>query len=353
MALQPNQLDDFVANTLPFFHKNRWKDISLDQQDYIFASRTFEGGKIPVRGGQYLQEQIQVRNTGTFEYTGLYGVADAKVVDLIKTSTMDWSMNRVHWIYDIYENDFQSGPETILRTIQVRQHSMYNDYFEGMEAALWGAPTSSTQDPKVPAGIPFWVQKSASAKPFGFNGGNPSGFSAGAGGLNSDTYPNWKNGTFRYDALSQDDALSKWAEACHKCYFKAPRSYAELDGGKPRYSFYTTYPVLEQLHKLMTASNDNLGNDVGKYRDTALFKGVPVVWVPALTNSSSSVVDTSNPIYGIDWSVIKYYYKQGADRKLHAPITPESQPSVRKVYMDSWGNFICTNRRALFVGTST
>ena len=110
MALQPNQLDDFVANTLPFFHKNRWKDISLDQQDYIFAARTFESGKIPVRGGQYLQEQIQVRNTGTFEYTGLYGVADAKVVDLIKTSTMDWSMNRVHWIYDIYENDFQSGP---------------------------------------------------------------------------------------------------------------------------------------------------------------------------------------------------------------------------------------------------
>ena len=39
MALQPNQLDDFVKNTLPFFHKNRWKDISLDLQDYIFASK--------------------------------------------------------------------------------------------------------------------------------------------------------------------------------------------------------------------------------------------------------------------------------------------------------------------------
>ena len=219
MALQPNQLDDFVANTQPYFFKNRWKDISLDQQDYIFASRTFEGGKVPIRGGQNLQEQIQVRNTGSFEHTGLYGVADAKVVDHMKTATMDWSMNRVHWIYDIYENEFQSGPETILRTINVRQHSMYSDYFEGMEEALWSAPASSTQDPKVPAGIPFWVQKELPLKPFGFNGGNPSGFSAGAGGLDSDAYPNWKNGTFRYDALSQDDALSKWSEACHKCYF--------------------------------------------------------------------------------------------------------------------------------------
>ena len=100
---------------------------------------------------------------------------------------------------------------------------MYNDFFEGMEERMWTAPTSNTQSPRPPSGIPFWLQQSATAA-FGFNGGDPSGFAAGAGGIDSDTYPNWKNGTFTYNAISDDDALDKWAEACEKCYFKAPRS---------------------------------------------------------------------------------------------------------------------------------
>lgn len=349
MALGPLQLADLVRHTENHKLKQKWQDLSLNLQHYTVVSRFFQRAKMAIRGGPQLQEQLQVRNTGTFQKTGLYARHTSKVVDHGATVTVPWSASVVHWTYDVEEDAFQSGPETTLRTIRMRMHAMYNDYFEGLEYELWGSGADPTAKPAPCYGLLDWIQK-GSTDAFGFNGGDPAAFSNGIGNISVNNVPNWSNGTFRYTQISQNDLMDKLAEACAKCYFEPVHSYEEIVGGKPKYVLYTTYPVLEGFQKALTASNDNLQIDLGKFRGRVLFKGHPVEWVPALTEDASPVQDPTNPIIGIDWSTIDLFHKEGKDKYMLPVVIPEEQPTVRRHYMRSWYNTMCHDRRRNFIG---
>lgn len=349
MALLPDQLDDFVNLTLDQFKKKKWIDLSLDQQHHIFAQKFLSGStREPVRGGVQLNWKVQTSNTGTAKFSELYSVDATAVKDLTTEAKQQWTKSTVNFSYDVDEDAMQSDRETIIRELQVREHSMYNDWFELMEEALWSAPASSSQSPRRPSGIPFWIQKDATTPAGGFTGGDPSGFSAGAGGIAVSDVPNWKNWSFNYtSAGSRDDLVEKARKACEFTQFMAPKQYAELGGGKSDsdWAFYTTYNVQSSLEKLLESRNDNLGVDLAKYAGAVTLKGNPIIWVPYLQNN-----DSSNPFYGVNHRVFKWFFKQGREMLRHAPKEAAKQHTVREVHMDTWGNFVCYNRRKLFVG---
>jgi len=350
MALYHDQLDDFVELTLDNFKKRNWVDISLDNQHHIFASRMFKSKKVPERGGVRLNWKVQTTNTGNARHTGLFAVDNTNVIDLTQKATQEWSKQTVSFSYDVDEDEFQSDMETIVSEIKVREHSMYNDFFELMEESMWSAPASSTSDPRPPSGIPFWIQKHATE---GFNGGDPEGFTNGAGGLATATFPRWKNYTFRYVNKTRDDLIAKWYRACSFTYFQAPHNYPQLGkGGMADWAFYTTYRVLEPLERLLEGRNDNLGVDLAWSSGKTLFKGIPVEWVPALEHSTSTAQDTTDPIYGINWKVFKYFFQKKRHMLRHKPQKAPHQHTVRNVFMDNWGNFSCYNRRLCFVGNT-
>ena len=169
MPLLPDQLDDFVNLTLDNFKKRRWVDISLDNQHHIFASKMFKRkGKDPEKGGVQLNWKVQVSNTGTAKHSELYAVDATGVKDLTQSAKQQWSKQTVNFSYDIDEDSMQSDRETIIREIEVREHSMYNDFFELMETAMWSAPSSDSQSPRPPSGVPFWIQKSTTTPGGGF-----------------------------------------------------------------------------------------------------------------------------------------------------------------------------------------
>jgi len=348
MALLPDQLDDFINLTLDNFKRKSWVDLSLDNQHHVFASRFLKGkGADPERGGVQLNWKVQTANTGTAKHSELYAVDATGVKDLTTQAKQQWSKQTVNFSYDVDEDDMQSDRETIIREIAVRRHSMYNDFFELMETALWSAPSSDSQSPRPPSGIPFWVQKSTTTPGGGFTGGNPSGFSSGAGGISTGTVANWKNWAFNYTSVSRDDLVAKTRKACEFSYFLAPRQFAELGGGQgdSDWGFFTTYNVLESLEKLLEGRNDNLGVDLAKYAGSVILKGNPVSWVPYLQNN-----DSSDPIYGVNYRVFKYFFKTGKNQVVHPPQKAARQHTVREVHMDNWGNFVCYNRRRVFVG---
>lgn len=348
MPLLPDQLDDFINLTLDNFKRKRWVDISLDNQHHVYASKFFEKkGKDPEKGGVQLNWKLQTANTGTAKHSELYSVDATGVKDLTTEGKQQWSKQTVNFSYDIDEDVFQSDRETIIREVQVREHSMYNDFFELMETALWSAPSSSTQSPRPPSGIPFWIQKSTTTPGGGFTGGNPSGFTGGAAGIDSSSVSNWKNWAFNYTTASRDDLVAKCRKAIEFCYFLAPKQYSELGGGQADsdWGFFTTYNVLEDLEKLLEGRNDNLGVDLAKYAGSVVLKGNPVTWVPYLQNN-----DSSNPIYGVNWRVFQYFFRKGKHMLRHSPQKAARQHTVREVHMDNWGNFVCYNRRRLFVG---
>ena len=342
MALNLEQIDDFVELTLNRFKKDEWVDISLPLQQYHFASRWFKSKKKPERGGPLLEWKLRVRNQGTAKHSGLYAVDDTNRVNVMTKGKQEWSKQTVNYIYDIDEEAFQSGPETIIREMLLNEQGLYNDFFELMETAMWTAPSSSSLDPRPPSGIPFWIQKNAT---LGFNGGDPSGFSDGAAQIVTGTYPRWKNYTGTYVQVSRDDLVEKVVNACDFCYFQAPKSYPEIGGGESDWGFYTVHSVLATMRRMLQAGNDNLGPDVARWAGQVMIKGNPVTWVPALTNSESDAYDSQAPFYGLNWNKFEYFFKSGRNMVKHPPKQASNQHTVRERHMDNWGNFVCYDRR--------
>lgn len=341
-ALTHEQLDDFIQLTLNRNKRNTWVDISLPLQKYHFASKWFKAKKKPEKGGPLLEWKLRVRNQGTAKHSGLFAVDDTNRVNVVTNGKQGWSKQTVNYIYDLDENAFQSDMETIINEMELNEQGLYNDFFELLETSMWTAPASSALDPMPPAGIPFWIQKTAT---LGFNGGDPSGWSDGAGRIATGTYERWKNYGGTYVQVTRDDLVEKVVNAMDFTEFESPAPYPELGGGESNWGLYTVHSVLATMRRMLQAGNDNLGPDVARWAGQVLIRGIPVVWVPALTNSDSDAYDSSAPFYGINWNKFEYFFKTGRDMIKHPPKQAGNQHTVRERHMDNWGNFVCYDRR--------
>ena len=227
----------------------------------------------------------------------------------------------------------------------VRELDAMNSMAELNEENLWSAPTGPNDN--RPWGIPYWIQKDASTTPGGgFNGGNPTGFSGGAGGIDSSLYPKWKNWTFGYTNVTTDDLIKKVKKALRYCKFMPPHKFPETGFGDFKFEMFTVYDVLEKCERLAEQRNDNLGVDLAKYMGAVMIGGFPMRWVPYLTDN-----DSTNPIYGINWKVFRPFVKKGCMNRRHPPKPAANQHNVREVHIDTVMNYLVTNRRSTFVGS--
>lgn len=344
--LTPEQIDDFATLTLSKFRKLKWHDISLEHQHYV-ASMLIDEKRIMEDGGKDISFRVKTANTGNARNTGMFAQDQTAVEDVMVPGTCEWRKQTTNFSYDIDEPAFQSGPETIVRLLDVREHDALSDLAELQEENLWSAPSSSSDN--RPYGIPFWVKKDATTTVGGaFNGGNPTGFSSGAAGISSTTYPRWKNWTFGYTNPSTDDLVAKMKKAMAFTNFQSPVPYPELGHGKSDYMIFTTYDVQEPLERLAETRNDNLGKDVARYIDSVTVGGVPLKWVPYLQAN-----DSTGPVYGINFRYLRPYCKTGATMRRSKPMPKAGQNTVRVVHIDNWMNYICENRRAQWVGSTS
>lgn len=343
--LLPDQLDDFINLTLSNYQRGEWVDLSLSLQDYVFARRFMTKKKRKFdAGADYFRFKVQTTNLGTARNTEMYAIDQPQQKDLTTEAKVPWTKQDVVWSYDIDEPEFQTDRETIVEEVLIREHSAENSFFELMETNTWTAPSSSSQRPRSPFGIPYWIVKDTTTSG-GFNGTNPSGFTSGAADLSSTTVPNWANWAGAYTAVTRDNLITYMETACDKTIFKSPRRFAALGGSVEEgdYEYFTTYRVVQPLRKILRAQNDDLGGDLNKYTEV-MFRGNPVTWVPYLEAN-----DTSDPVYGINFNVFFYYVKKGRDMMRHPPKQSPHQQTVREVYTTHWGNFACVNRRRLWV----
>lgn len=353
-SLRPDQIADLVQATQRNFRSPQWVDISLPFQDYFFA-RLIKGkgkGKMrkrPERGGPYLDWKLRVRNQGSGRVTGLYNIDVTNRINVLDNAEITWSFQDCNYIFDDRESKWQSTPEKIIDIVELNEQGLYNDFFELMEPLMWTAPSSSSLDPMPLAGIPFWIQKSSTAA-FGFNGGDPAGWAEGAGGILTSTYANWSNGTYTWAVLSPEDFVEKTVEAMDKCYFKAPQPFPNLVQETPDWGLYTVYETIRNLRRLLQASNDRFGDDVAKYMNTVTVRGTPLEWVPALDNSTSDALDTNNPLYGINWETMSYFFKEGEAMQRQPMKQSAHAHRVKERFLDNAGNICNYDRRRNFVG---
>ncbi len=342
MALNHDEIADFIELTQNRIHRNTWVDISMELQEYQFAARWFQSKKKPEKGSPRLEWKLRIDNQGTAKHSGLFAVDDTNKINVMTNGKQEWSKQTVNYIYDLDEEAFQSGRETIIREVLINEQGLYNDFFKLMETAMWTKPASDSVDPRPPSGIPAWIVKNSS---LGFNGGNPSGFTNGIGTIDTDTYPRWKNWTGTYTHISASDLVKKLVDASDFTYFKPVRNYNEIGGGPGAYGYYTVHSVLSTMRQLLQAGNDNLGIDVAAYMGQVMVRGIPVEWVPALTNTESDAYDSEAPFYGINWNKFQYFFKTGRNMIKHPPKVAARQHTVRERHMDNWGGFVCYDRR--------
>jgi hypothetical protein len=346
MPLLFDALSDFTTATINNFKRGKWTDISMEHPEYVTQNIISEK-KVMEVGGPNIAFDVQVRNLDTARNTGLYAQDVTNAGDVLVQGTVPWSMQTTNYVYDLAEDIFQTDRETIIRHLLVKEHTAHNSMAELDEINFWTAPTGTSD--RRPMGLPYWCVKDATTTPGGaFNGGNPTGHSAGSANISSTTYNRWRNWTFGYTAVTPDDFVKKVKKSLVFTKFMAPHPHPSLGYGKTDREIYTTYRVLESLERLAETRNDNLGNDVARYMNNVLIGGVPV-----RLSHHLEVNDSTDPAYGIDWGKFRPFVKKGWNMLRHPPKEAARQHTVREVHIDNAMNYICYDRRALWVGSTS
>lgn len=334
-GVDPKTIDDLVNFTFQrLVKKGAFVDMQTDLSDFVGVRELYNKHQKVFDGGLDWEFAIQMDHNKTAAFRQLYetDALSENEPSLVKGRVSPRFLG-ANYIYDVLEPVFQRGELAIVDYVKSKYVGMMVDVWETMEAAIWGAPASES-DTKTPYGIAYWVTKGATE---GFTGGNPTGFTAGRAGINSETYTRWKNYSSPYREVTLDDLAEKMTRAHRKTRFRSPVSHAVPDLSNMANGIYTNDAVISDLEFLLAQNNMNIGNDfAGKQ---SLFKSTPITYVPYLDD------DATNPVYMIDWKWMAMGLLAGWKEHLSAPTPVPNKHTVRAVYLDSGFNIICTDLR--------
>jgi len=336
-----DQVADLIKSTQYELGKGKITDISQTMQNFVALPQILKRKQKQNTAGAGIQRQVLTTRGGNARQTGLFDQDNINVNDGLQTVTVPWRYTTNAYAFDLREDAMNGGAEEIVDLIKVRRQQCMNDMAVHLENQVWTAPASST-DTTETFGIPYWVVKNATK---GFNGGNPSGFSAGAGNLDSATYTTWKNWTDTYSDVTKADFIEALAEAFHKTDFKSP-----IEGGLPTYDgggmdqvIYAEWDSVRKLELIGEQQNENLGRDLDRMAGRILFRGVPIQVATKLED------DTDNPFYLINWSKMNPVFLGGWYFNEKGPDKVAGQHNVMAVHTDLQWNLVCVDRRGLGV----
>lgn len=344
MPLMLDQIDDFVATTQTKFKRDKWVDLSHDYPSYV-ATRLIAERGIEEDGGRDISWIVNKDTNGNAQPTGIFAQVTINVDDTVATATAPWRFQITGYAYDQREKFFQSSRERVISELKLRDINAQGDMVKLQENLFWGAPSSSS-DTNSLWGVSYWVQADASTTPNGaFNGGNPTGFSGGAAGIDSTTVTNWRNWTAGYTTPNTDDLVKKIKRAMVNTEFEAPVPTPELGFSKADRCMYAEYDdVIEPLERLAETRNQNLGSDLAMYLGEVTIAKVPLkksFWLQANR--------TDDPVIGLDFGQFRPVIQENLNMVRLDPEMVPGQPHVRRVCRSHAMNWICYNRRRQFI----
>lgn len=336
-TIQAADIPDLVVSTLRELGRGKVTDNMSKYRRTIALKRIFRDNKMTVSDGYEMSFNVLANTGRSARGVGLAERDSVSISNVLTTGTMPWRHWTYNWGFDQREPIFNSGPSQIVDEIKYRRISELGGAIEYCENKLWRVqPTTNTVDFQ---GIPYFVTKSASE---GFNGTVPSGHTAVAG-INSTTYPRWANWTAQYTDITKADLVRKMRKAARMTYFEPlVEDVASYNLGDD-YGFYTNDSVYGYLEEMLEAQNESLGSDIASMDGKVMFRRVPVVWVQELDD------DTTNPVYGLNWGVLKAKRLRGWWMRETVIPNKSDQHTVTVTHTDSSMNMMCEDRRRQFV----
>ncbi len=339
-TIQPENVQDFVNDTLRDLGKPKFTDISSSLQKHVAMRNLLKSNRVELQSGSGIQFNVLVAQSNAARNVSLAESDNVNLVDGMVQANTVWRNTQTSYMIIGQLMAMNREPARIVDYVKQQRIMAMISLAELMEQNFWAAPSAS--DTKTPLGLPYWVVKNATA---GFNGGVLSGYSNVAG-LSPTTYANWANWTFPYTAVSRDDFIRKAREAATKTDFQPTVDGIPSPDTGDSYGFFTNYSVVQPLEEALESQNDNLGKDVASQDGSVMFRRVPVTWVPWLDR------DSTNPFYGLNWGWLKTYILQGWWLKeTSIPYTP-GQHTVASHFIDATYQFVTKNRRCHFVGSN-
>ncbi len=345
-ALQASGLADIMTATLPHLGKLKMTDMMSKYHDTIAVKRIFNQKKRKVDDGQSIRFNIIEDIGGSFTFVPLAWTASPTIKNVLTYGSVEWRYWKWDWSMIYEESIMNSGPSKILDIMKARRLSELGSMIVGLERHIWTAPDASDELSIYP--IPYYIVKSNTAVTTndGFNGGNPSGFSAVAGintSLTTGAGLRYRNYATQYSTVSKVDLIRKMRRGTVYTNFKPlSEDFSNYEVGDDR-GWYTNYSVVSVMEEILEAQNENLGKDLASMDGKALFRGAPITTVQELD------LDTTNPIYGIQWSVLGFTrMRNNWMRDIRVDLNP-NQPTVSTVHNVSGCNTTCEDRRQQMV----
>jgi hypothetical protein len=335
-VLRAEEISDLITTTQKNLGPLRWTMIGNDLQEYIAMPSVLRKERVQFDSGYVIQRQVMTDLSNAAKQVGLFQKDVINVNDVMKTIEIPWRHSTTNYAIERREVSMNRQPAKIVDLVETRRTDAMWSLAELCENQMWSKPADSSDETEI-FGVPYWLVDNATT---GFNGGNPDGFTSGAGGLDSATYTRWRNYTDRYVNVSKDDLVRKMRKAYAKIKFKAPIKFPNLDGAD-RYAIYVNYVTLAALEEIGESQNENLGRDIASMDGQIMFRRTPIKWVPKLDS------DSKNPVKFINWGVFHPVFLSGEYMREEGPMQVNDQHNTFVTHVDMTWNFFCTNRRRL------
>jgi hypothetical protein len=364
-------MDDLIAMTTPKYHWREWEDVSFTLQECYFAKKFFDRGKTEEQSGTMCVWDVQFDYEDNFRPTAAYDADESSRKNTMIQGKMGWAFQKTNYQYDILEDLLNKSDEQIIRWLDVKEHSLDNSFYYGMDKMMFGTgPTSITQDRPPSASLLWWlppyntntgqannpsVLQLGSGVTNDFVGGDPAGFSAiGAGGIVSANYKGWRHRVGSYTVFNEDDAIDTIVECMDKCHFTPAQSYSQIvSETSPRWDLIAPYSRIKLARKISVSQNDNFRGDVAKWKDTALIRGVPLQIAWQWTNQDTGNARTDGLVMGIHWPSVSMYQNASWNKVKIGPVRDPRTHTVRWRFLDNSMQMVFKNRRTSFCVNSS
>lgn len=303
-TLTANDIPDLIESTENDLGRMKLTDLTSTVQHYRGYNRLWREPQVDVQGGANININILTEQNNTSRFVGMYAVdGDATQVDGLDHGTVPWRFADFYWAWEENEMDINSGAAVIQDYVRVKRLQALLGWATFIDTWWFAEPPSSTNK-LTPYNLRYWITKDVTtagadgvAGSGSHSGAAPSGHST-KGGINPTTYTNWKNYTFKYVDISEDDLIVKWRNMLRRINFEPPMGATyPPQGGAVMNEHLIQEEMLSGLERLAETRNDNLGFDFAATSPT--FGRAPLTWCPRLDS------DTDDPIYTMDWGVFK------------------------------------------------
>ena len=337
MALQASNIADLVATTLDELGRGKFTDLMSDYQKTVAMKRLVKKSKTTFDSGEQVSFNVIVDHNNSARFVGLYATDSVDVPNVMATGNVPWRHITWNWAVDFREPLMNASPAKIVDIVKTRRIAAMGSAIIKFEYAWWRVP--ATTNDTDPYGLPYWIVKNNTE---GFNGGMHTSYTA-VGGISTDTQARWKNWTAQYTSVTKDDLVKKVRKALHYTDFEPlVDEIPEYNTGDDQV-MYTNYAVTTVLEDLAESQNENIGKDLAAYDGKVVIRGVPIMAIKELD------LDTTNPVYGVNWGEMKTMALRGAWMKDFVEKHVPGQHTVAATHTDCTFNWICRNRRRQFV----